>query len=186
MESEELTRNQKYYRENLEREKQRSREWYHENKDGFDKDKKKDYLSEYYKNNKSKYKRKPEDVARINARKREKYAQEPETRKYYRDNAKQWQSDNPDKRKAQRIKKYNITFDEFNALLDAQNGGCAICRYSDRSDPKFFPVVDHCHATGIVRGLLCANCNHAIGKFKDNPALLRDAAQYLENSHAER
>lgn len=165
---------------------ERSLAWYHANKDKIDKSARKAYMKEYRSRNPDKWKRKPENVAKNNARKREIYAQNPEVQKYYRDNAKQWQADNPDKRKAQRIKKYNITFDEFNALLESQNGGCAICRYSDRSDPKFFPVVDHCHTTGIVRGLLCANCNHAIGKFKDNPALLRDAAEYLEKSYDER
>jgi hypothetical protein len=40
--------------------------------------------------------------------------------------------------------------------------------------------VDHNHATGEIRGLLCQACNHAIGKFKDKPELCRKAADYLE------
>lgn len=164
----------------------RSLAWYHANKGNIDKAARKEYMKEYRLRNLDKWQRTPEQQSKVNAAKREKYAQDPEVQKYYRDSAKQWQADNPDKRKAQRIKKYNLTFDDFNALLESQNGGCAICRYSDRSEPKFFPVVDHCHTTGAVRGLLCANCNHAIGKFKDNPALLRDAAQYLEDSHDKR
>jgi len=146
-------------------------------------DQRREYNRRYYQNNKGKYKRKPEHVAGINARKRERYAQNPEIQQYYRENAKRWQQENPHKRKAQRIKKYDLTLEEFNILLESQNGGCAICGYSDRSVPKYFPIVDHCHITGKVRGLLCANCNHALGKFKDNPATLRRAAEYLEEDH---
>lgn len=176
--------NRQYYLDNQESEKRRKLEWYHANKDAIDREKRKEYNQQYYQNNKGKYKRKPENVEKINARKREMYANSPEMQALYREKSRRWQQENPQKRKAQRIKKYNLTIDEFNAFLESQNSACAICGYSDRSDAKFFPVVDHCHATGMVRGILCANCNHALGKFKDNPDLLRVAALYLEDRHA--
>lgn len=54
---------------------------------------------------------------------------------------------------------------------------CDLCG-SDRGERKL--VVDHCHATGSNRGVLCSNCNVALGQFKDDPALMRRAADYIE------
>lgn len=174
--------NRAYYLKNKEREQERVRVYYHKNKDNINKEERKRYLSEYYQNNKIKYKRTSEQQSKYNDSRRARYAQSEEVREAARTQAREWQENNPQKRKAQRIKKYNLTLAEFDALLESQNGGCAICGYSDRSVPKYFPIVDHCHTTGKIRGLLCANCNHALGKFKDNPATLRHAAEYLEEN----
>lgn len=73
--------------------------------------------------------------------------------------------------------KYNITPAEFQALLIKQHGGCAIC--GGKGSGRQLDV-DHCHTTNKVRGLLCNNCNRGIGHLKDDPALLRLAATYLE------
>ncbi len=67
----------------------------------------------------------------------------------------------------------------------SQEGKCLICRMKETC--KFKGVVrrlsvDHCHESGRVRGLLCMNCNIAIGKMRDDPNLLREAAMYLESS----
>lgn len=61
-----------------------------------------------------------------------------------------------------------------------QNGQCKSC---SRSGCRL--VVDHCHTTGKIRGLLCDDCNQGIGHFRDSPDLLRRAADYLEESHGE-
>lgn len=61
-------------------------------------------------------------------------------------------------------------------LLD-QNGKCKICA----TDIAARPVVDHDHRTGEVRALLCGTCNSGIGMFKDDPALLEAAIQYLRS-----
>lgn len=82
------------------------------------------------------------------------------------------------------LKQYGLTVAEFDAMLAAQSGTCAICSRADHTARNW--CVDHCHATGVVRGILCSECNAAIGKLKDDPALLRRAAGYIEaaRSHA--
>ena len=72
---------------------------------------------------------------------------------------------------------YNMTLEQYNALSDTQEGKCAICGTS----PKRL-VVDHCHTQGHVRGLLCDNCNTAIGLLKDSSEHLRQAAAYLDQT----
>jgi len=72
---------------------------------------------------------------------------------------------------------YGVSRAEFDHMLAVQDGKCAICGGSN-GDQKL--AIDHDHASGRVRGLLCHNCNHAIGKMKDDPARLRRAAEYLE------
>lgn len=73
---------------------------------------------------------------------------------------------------------YGIAPDKYDELLVKQNGVCAICRKLCVTGQRL--SVDHCHETGKVRGLLCHNCNHGIGKFKDKPELLLAAAKYLK------
>lgn len=80
------------------------------------------------------------------------------------------------KRAAIRLKTYGITRAETLALLDKQDGVCAICR--EVFGEKGFHV-DHCHTGGQVRGLLCFKCNVGLGAFKDDPNLLNAAIEYL-------
>ena len=74
---------------------------------------------------------------------------------------------------------YGIDFSEYNKMLEKQNGVCAICGSSPPDHHKKRLNVDHCHATGRVRGLLCDACNRALGLFKDNPNLMLKAISYL-------
>jgi hypothetical protein len=82
---------------------------------------------------------------------------------------------NKERTKRARTEKYGITFEEFSALLDEQEGRCAIC--GDQFEGE--PMVDHNHETRKVRGLLCKNCNTGLGMFRDNVLRLRLAAAYL-------
>ena len=80
-------------------------------------------------------------------------------------------------------KNYGIGVDERDARLAAQAGRCAICRTDEPNGHGWH--VDHDHATGSVRGILCHGCNTGGGLYKEDPAVLRVAADYFE-SHARR
>jgi Recombination endonuclease VII len=73
------------------------------------------------------------------------------------------------------LKRYGISPAEYDALLAKQNGACAICR----RHVKGRLCVDHCHVIGMVRGLLCKECNGALGYLKDDQASLVAALAYL-------
>ena len=79
-------------------------------------------------------------------------------------------------------KLYGIDFSEYQRMLVAQNGVCAICQKPETKIEKGtlrLLSVDHDHATGAIRGLLCANCNLALGYFCDNSENLHNAIAYL-------
>lgn len=82
---------------------------------------------------------------------------------------------NPDKDWARSLrKKYNLTTTEWAAMNQKQEGGCGICGVVEQTRLS----VDHCHATGEVRGLLCRKCNKFLWVL-DNPGWLEKAQQYL-------
>ena len=76
--------------------------------------------------------------------------------------------------------RYGITSEQYYSVLVAQGGGCGICgrTNADRKGQRKLHV-DHDHATGDFRGLLCARCNTALGKFVDDVDLLQKAISYL-------
>lgn len=74
-------------------------------------------------------------------------------------------------------KKFNITPEQFDEILKRQGGCCAICKTVLPEDERY--NVDHDHATNEVRGLLCSLCNTGLGAFKDNPANLQSAREYI-------
>lgn len=79
-------------------------------------------------------------------------------------------------RKSRLKTQYGLTVEDFDALLAAQGGRCAICTAEA-------PLhVDHCHATGAVRGLLCTRCNKAIGVLGDTADSVLRAVTYLREA----
>jgi Recombination endonuclease VII len=74
-------------------------------------------------------------------------------------------------------RKYGLTQHDYETLFVAQRGCCAICELRPRR-----LHVDHCHGSGSVRGLLCSNCNFAIGELGDDPERCEAAARYLERA----
>lgn len=91
---------------------------------------------------------------------------------------------------------YSLTIAEYEAMFARQDGRCAICRvflYSlfdvrrnRRRNKRYVAHVDHCHATGKVRGLLCNECNNGLGKFRDRQEILLNAVGYLRASATSR
>ena len=76
---------------------------------------------------------------------------------------------------------FGINLEDYYTLDKKQLGKCAICGGVEMYGKKKGLAVDHNHQTNKVRGLLCDPCNLGLGKFKDNPELLENAAKYLKN-----
>lgn len=118
-----------------------------------------------------------------------------------RERAKQWARDNPDRvaARAQRYREdgrrrqndrryhlksqYGLTVEQYEEMLAAQGGVCGICGRPPREDIALH--VDHDHATGRVRGIVCFRCNNALGDFNDDPHLLEAASAYLDRHDPE-
>lgn len=84
-------------------------------------------------------------------------------------------------KKSDLMKSFGINADQYEAMLKEQNGVCAICKKPDICDRDL--AVDHCHDTKRVRGLLCTNCNMALGKFQDDLQNLLNAIEYLKRDY---
>ena len=101
---------------------------------------------------------------------------------------KQQENYDPLKKRNENLKRcYGITLNEYNEMLEKQNGKCAICgttetkgRKSGRGGGADVFAVDHCHDTGDVRGLLCHSCNRALGLVGDNTQILQSMIEYLQ------
>jgi hypothetical protein len=100
----------------------------------------------------------------------------------------QWFHDNHERaltngRHWRMVATYGITVQEYNEMSAAQGHVCAVCGKPEsrtRNGETQHLAVDHCHDTGRVRGLLCNNCNRALGLLKDDADVLRKAIGYLE------
>jgi hypothetical protein len=115
------------------------------------------------------------------SRERVKAANPAEYARRWREYKKRYELKNPER--AKRCYKntylkrdFGISIDEYEEMVRLQNGVCKICGNPDRRRGL---AVDHDHSTGVIRGLLCSQCNTALGLFKDNPAVLGSAIQYL-------
>lgn len=97
---------------------------------------------------------------------------------------------NPEKhlhvQRKSRLKKYGLTPEDYAQKLIAQNNSCEICGTKEAGGRTYKHTrwvafsVDHCHATGKVRGLLCRSCNTMLGLLQDNVDLATRAINYLE------
>lgn len=72
-------------------------------------------------------------------------------------------------------KKYKLTLDMYNQMVQQQNGNCLICL---KATSNF--DIDHCHTTQVIRGLLCRQCNLLLGMARDDIFVLTQAINYLK------
>lgn len=80
---------------------------------------------------------------------------------------------------------YGISREEWEAMYARQGGRCFICLgegFTMKADHEAKLMVDHCHSTGKVRGLLCHNCNRALGLLQDDKQAIKRALEYLEGA----
>lgn len=112
---------------------------------------------------------------------------------YAREKAKAWRLANPERVKEHRLKnrqknyrqeivrKYGVDFNWFDEQFFIQKGLCLVCaKQLIGSNKQNKPHVDHCHATGKVRGILCNRCNTVLGLCMDDVLLLKNLSGYLE------
>lgn len=89
---------------------------------------------------------------------------------------------NPEKYRAYELKhRFGLTLADYDAMLEQQDGVCAICKTATTGGRGRF-CVDHNHDTGVIRGLLCTNCNTMLGMAKDSPERLDAGAKYLRSA----
>jgi hypothetical protein len=123
------------------------------------------------------------------------YRADPERQETAKERTRQWRLDNEEYyrersaayrktdaykqslRKTYLKQTYGLTPEDYDRMLEAQGGGCAICGKAPRPDISLH--IDHDHETGRIRGLLCFTCNNGLGQFQDDPELLIAAAEYV-------
>jgi Recombination endonuclease VII len=113
------------------------------------------------------------------------YAEDPEyrarmlqeSRAYYEANR---EKINRSRRRLRLKNRFGISLQDYDALLAKQKGACAICKKKSARSL----CVDHCHTTGLIRGLLCNKCNRGMGFFEDDAARIRAVIVYLKAARA--
>ena len=124
-----------------------------------------------------------EEKDRVRMRSREWYRQHREqvsdnSQARYRANPLPW-------RESKLANEYGMSLAEYDDLFDQQQGRCAICNQPETAKGRAGGLrsltVDHCHDSGLIRGLLCSRCNAALGLLRDDPTILLSAIDYLLN-----
>lgn len=138
----------------------------------------KEALKKWYQKNKERVAERSREAQRT-------YRKSPKYRERAARYGRKWFSDPDNKTRVQhwrRLKKYGLSKGEFAVMLLACGSKCQGCGRPFEVKRPSAPVVDHDHETGKVRGLLCDNCNRALGMLGDDPDTLRRLADYLEKS----
>lgn len=108
----------------------------------------------------------------------EKYNNKPERKQKMRE----YYQNNKEKSKDRMLRRnYGISLDEYNKMLEEQKGNCYVCERHHTTQKKSLSV-DHCHKTGVVRRLLCSNCNTSLGLLKENIESVKKLINYIEEN----
>lgn len=126
--------------------------------------KRKEYDARYYQKHKEEVKKRTKEHP-SSIRAREKYRAKPEIKEKIRNRM--------------LLKTYGITIEDYERMLEEQKHCCAGCG-THQLELNTKLNVDHNHDTGEIRGLLCGNCNRALGLVKDNTNTLKSLINYLE------
>lgn len=123
---------------------------------------------------------------RVSKRRKERYQENiDELRLNARERARAKRESDPAKHLADwRMWRYGISQTQFDQMLAEQGFGCAACGEMDPGEKGWH--VDHCHASGIVRGILCRKCNLMIGYADHHPEVLQGAMRYLQGNKRKR
>lgn len=117
---------------------------------------------------------------------RSRYWNNPERRNYTLNNHKRWAIENPRIKRDLILKReYGISIENYESMLARQNHVCAICEKPEsiaRKGSVCSLVVDHCHTTGKIRGLLCNNCNRVLGLMKESKTSISRMVEYLNKN----
>lgn len=133
-------------------------------------------LSDYHKNKGARLGVKAACKACTNARRRSKRQESPHV---YRERNRRYRERNRGKVRDNYLRKnFGIGLSDYNEMLKEQAGKCAVCLTPEVELPQALSV-DHCHATGQVRGLLCKSCNLALGNLRDSRDAIIRALVYL-------
>jgi hypothetical protein len=95
-----------------------------------------------------------------------------------------YRAENREKIRGYSLAKHGLTLHDYNYLMDVQGSVCRICGAEAQKEKHGRLHVDHDHATGEIRGLLCARCNMGLGLFQDSPAILASTIDYLKRGYA--
>ncbi len=96
---------------------------------------------------------------------------------------KKWKSNNEEKvRESRRKRQYGMPVGQYLEMLKKQNNRCAICLHSIENCCGKTLNVDHCHATGKIRGLLCKGCNMLLGYAENHPGFFDKMSDYMRNN----
>jgi len=110
----------------------------------------------------------------------------PDYKKLKAEYMREYRKENPEKFRLIDVKKkFGLSSEEYSQLLLESDGVCAICHKPElkidyRTGKVLNLSIDHNHDTGKIRGMLCMDCNRALGMFQDSPELLINAISYLQ------